>query len=59
MEKAKAEAKVSENGQQSVQPWQIQALVDKQTYEYLPALYKALEAIHEELVEIKQVLKEK
>ena len=55
---AKTKVKVEENGQLPIQPWQVQALVDKQVYEHLPALFGALKAIHEELVEIKQVLKE-
>ncbi len=61
MAKAKAEVKTTgqENGQQPVQPWQIQTLVDKQVYEYLPALFEAMKAIHEELVQIKKVLEEK
>ena len=60
MAKAKTKVRAEENGQQAqVQPWQVQALVDKQVYEHLPALFGALKAIHEELVEIKKVLKEK
>ncbi len=55
---ARGKVKVEENGQLPIQPWQVQALVDKQVYEHLPALFGALKAIHEELVEIKQVLKE-
>ncbi len=56
---AEEKVKAAENGQQPVQPWQIQTLVDKQVYEYLPALFEAMKSIHEELVQIKKVLEEK
>jgi hypothetical protein len=55
-EEAKVEEKPNSNG---VAPWQVSALVDKQVYEYMPALFNALRSIHEELVEIKEALKEK
>ena len=59
MAKKKEAVKVEENGQSPVQPWQIQTLVDKQVYDYLPALFQAMREIHKELVEIKNILKEK
>ena len=59
MTKAKAKVKAEKNGQSPVQPWQIQTLVDKQVYDYLPALFQAMQAIHEELVGIRKVLEEK
>ncbi len=57
-----AKAKVKEaptNGTTPVEPWQVQSLVDQRVYQYLPALFEAMKSIHQELVEIKQVLKEK
>lgn len=56
---AKTKAKATENGASSVQPWQIPSLVDKRVYDYTPLYFEALKAIHAELTEIKELLKEK
>jgi hypothetical protein len=51
--------KVEENGQATINPWQIQTLVDKRVWDYLPALFEGMKTIHEDLEEIKAILKEK
>ena len=56
---AKTKAKTQNNGATSVQPWQIQTLVDKQAYQFAPLLLEAMRSLEQQLIEIKEILKEK
>ena len=56
--KAATTKKAQENGQVQLQPWHVDALFKERVYLFLPALLDGLRTLHEDLEEIKGLLKE-
>ena len=50
--------KAPENGLVQLQPWHVDALFKERVYVFIPALLEGLRTLHEDLEEIKGLLKE-